>query len=202
MAPHYPQFHNREVRRVPDNWTHPAGMTEYSNDATGPKELHFLPYEEQKALTPGVAEADCMPSWTREEASHLQLYLNAHTGIPISPVFASESELAAWLEEQASADQAGNSLCPSYGEWLAFICHSLANGDSALWPEESHSVPGLLDPSLILLSENDETTRVFVNGSEIGSLTYDAMGWSGMDTARQLLASMAEVLNLPVIEAS
>lgn len=196
------QFHNREVRRVPEGWVHPTGVNEYSTAADGPKELHFLPFELQKAVHPGVAENECMPCWSREEASHVQLYCNAYAGIPISPVFASESELASWLEAQDQDAQSDMTTYPSYGEWLAFICHSLVSGDSALWPEETHGAPGLMDPSLILLDENEETTRVFVNGSEIGSLTYDALGWSGMDTTRQLLADMAEALGVPIIEAN
>ena len=196
------QFHNREVRRVPEDWVHPAGVNEYSTSTDGPKELHFLPFELQKVVTPGVAENDCMPCWSREEASYVQLYCNAYAGIPVSPVFASESELASWLAAQAQDAQSEMVTHPSYGEWLAFICHSLASGDSALWPEETHGVPGLMDPSLILLGENEETTRVFVNGCEIGSLTYDDMGWSGMTTTRQLLTSMAEELGVSIIEAN
>lgn len=196
------QFHNREVRRVPEGWVHPTGVNEYSTATDGPKELHFLPFELQQSVNSGVAPAECMPYWSREEATHLQLYCNAYAGIPVSPVFAAESELASWLEAQGQNAPSDLNTHPSYGEWLAFICHSLAIGDSALWPEESHGVPGLMGPSLILLGENEETARVFVNGCEIGSLTYDDMGWSGMTTTRQLLTNMAEELGVSIIEAN
>ena len=45
-----------------------------------------------------------MPTWTREEATHWQMYENTSEGSPISPVFADPMSMCVWLaENNASA---------------------------------------------------------------------------------------------------
>lgn len=191
-----PVFLYRDVRRVPADWKHPTGPNEYSADTTGAKELHFLPYDLMKLRGHDVLPDECMPRWSREEATHIQLYFNGYAGIPLSPVFELEADLAEWIAShpRLSSD---SSARPGFAEWLAFIRNQLKSTDSVLWPEPSEVLAKQTN-GLCFLAVNDSHTRVFVNGAEIGQLTFDELGWSGMDTSRQLLISMAKSLGMPV----
>lgn len=48
----------------------------------------------------------CRPNWTDAERTHFQIYETVSDGTPVSPVFASRDELAAWLIANGTSEEA------------------------------------------------------------------------------------------------
>jgi hypothetical protein len=48
--------------------------------------------------------------------------------------------------------------------------------------------------------EDDETLKVFLNGTEVGSANHDSDGWAGMESLESLARGIAKVLHIPVLE--
>lgn len=131
----------REVRRVPADWQHPkdergnyiplmdgatfAGRVrdwdkeaakwargefpEYASE--GSRKLTYAEWSGERPV-----EADYMPRWSPEEATHLMMYEDTSEGTPISPAFATPEELARWLVDN-NASAFGSSTA-SYEGWL------------------------------------------------------------------------------------
>lgn len=75
------------------------------------------PFEKWDGARPNPA--DYMPDWPTEQRTHFQMYETCTEGTPISPVMASEEELADWLfNNQASAF---GGMTASREAWLATI---------------------------------------------------------------------------------
>jgi hypothetical protein len=114
----------REARRVPPGWVFPEGKNLFdgvdfneklrlwheNNDKWNRGE--YPEYATDKCKTMTYEEWDGgppdpkyhMPIWTREEATHWQMYENTTEGTPISPVFADPMSMCVWLaENNASA---------------------------------------------------------------------------------------------------
>lgn len=131
----------REVRRVPANWQHPTNgggaskalfdgaeyesrAREWDEEATKWARGEFPDYasEDSRKLTyvewngERPDEADYMPRWSAEEATHLMMYETCSEGTPISPAFATPEELARWLADNG-ASAFGDSTA-SYEAWL------------------------------------------------------------------------------------
>jgi len=130
----------REVRRVPENWTHPLRCDgqperlregqEFESDYEGwlEEKTMWLSTQDpdddpEQTFEDGWQEPraeDYMPNWPESERTHYQMYENTSEGTPISPVMASLEELARWLADN-KASACGSSTA-TYEEWLA-MCH-------------------------------------------------------------------------------
>jgi hypothetical protein len=74
---------------------------------------------------PAPQVQDYMPLWRPEEATHFALYETITRGTPLTPVFATHDELAAWCVEN------NITLCPTrkltFTGWLK-LCHGFTMG--------------------------------------------------------------------------
>ena len=101
---------SREFRRVPPDWKHPQNEHgRYIPLFEGPFEEALEYWEDNlsnvmrtKGLSTQQAigyigkaplEESYMPTWTKEEATHYQIYENTSEGTPITSVFSSSEEL-------------------------------------------------------------------------------------------------------------
>ena len=66
-------------------------------------------------------ELEYMPAFPEGSATHCQMYEETSEGTPISPVFATPEQLAAWLAENHASAWGG--MEASYADWLA-MCRS------------------------------------------------------------------------------
>ena len=99
----------REIRSVPLDWKHPT-------DANG----HYIPLldqsyreamDEWSTVYPDEDEpdpADYRPDWDESTATAYQVYETVTEGTPVSPVFATTSELRAWLLGQGHSEYASD----------------------------------------------------------------------------------------------
>lgn len=140
----------REVRKVPAGWVHPSdgfypngqvcydplfdGATFAAKAAAWDKcaaewargefpgyateESKLKPYEDWDGPRP-VPE-HYMPLWTEEERTHYVLYETTTEGTPLSPVFATEEDLACWAAEHCAAAYYPNRRL-TYEDWLRLI---------------------------------------------------------------------------------
>lgn len=138
----------REVRKVPANWTHPknkalsggsfeneaedwdvqkiawnAGI--YFNKRTGKLKrkdpsVESLSFENWHGSRP--KEEDYMPNWPISERTHYQLYETTTLGTPLSPPMPTIDSLARWLANNKKVSGVGEK---SYDDWLGFICLNL-----------------------------------------------------------------------------
>lgn len=53
-------------------------------------------------------------------------------------------------------------------------------------------------PVVTFYSRDEETIDVQVNGESVGELTYDQLGWSGLDAAKSVMESLAEALGATI----
>jgi len=131
----------RELRMTPANWQHPkdekghfipllgwsfaeamggwikdkekwdsGNFPDYADD-----ESRKLPWEEWGGAMP--VEAEYMPTWTTNEATHFVMYEDTSEGTPISPPFATIEELARWLANTGASAFGG--MTANYESWLA-----------------------------------------------------------------------------------
>lgn len=63
------------------------------------------------------AAEDYMPSWPREQRTHLMMYEDTSEGTPISPAFATPEELARCLADNGASSFA--KMTATYEQWLA-----------------------------------------------------------------------------------
>lgn len=135
----------REIRMVPDNWNHPAKVTDrgdiqfvplldgsfserakqYATDKEKWERGDFpdwadekskkLSFEEWEGQAPSAD--DYMPEWSDQQKTHLMMYENTSEGTPISPAFKTPEELARWLAD-TGASSFGSSTA-TYEQWLA-----------------------------------------------------------------------------------
>lgn len=124
----------REIRMVPANWEHPKHERNgrlcykplYDNDfasaaaewksefAKWENDTHEgLKYRDAESTTEWWEYGDnppdreyYRPAWTEAEATHFQIYETVSEGTPVSPVFASRDEIAAWLIQQGTSEAA------------------------------------------------------------------------------------------------
>ena len=102
---------HREVRRVPLNWKHPQEGI-YHNGRTRYRPLHarsrLLDLDRWNAENPDLAEDDAygpddyMPEFPEGTPMGYQLYETTTEGTPVSPVFTTPEDLAAWCEHCAT----------------------------------------------------------------------------------------------------
>jgi hypothetical protein len=138
----------REIREVPADWQHP---TEWKPGKYWPAiapyaEREFVPLHDFDEYTTGEYREGSIVDWmeeegfTREEAearhdsdvvdygdrprTHVQLYETVSEGTPVSPVFATRDELAAWLTEVFEMDPATASRFVNAGYAPSFIVSS------------------------------------------------------------------------------
>lgn len=113
----------REVRKVPKDWVHPVGNN-------GPVPLFDRMSYEPSEIAEGIRDGwlkdeppnyglDIMPQWNEEEKTHFQMYETCSEGTPISPVMATEEELARWLADNRAS--ACGKMTATYEQWLAMI---------------------------------------------------------------------------------
>jgi hypothetical protein len=93
---------HREARRVPLDWEHPREPGTYSDGK--PRYIGLQSRDMLKYYGPdeGWSEDDFMPDFPEGTATGWQLYETTSEGTPVSPVFATAEELAAWCETGAS----------------------------------------------------------------------------------------------------
>ena len=87
----------REVRMVPSSWKHPK------ND-----EGEYEPIE-----------ADEMPEWSENQATHYRMYETCSEGTPISPPMETPEALARWLADNNASAFGG--MTATYEQWLSTI---------------------------------------------------------------------------------
>lgn len=133
---------SREVRRVPANWEHPCDANgdyiplhggSFSKKAAAWDEENakwergeFPDYASEKCKTMTYAEYDSerprpeeyMPDWPDVERTHYQMYETTTEGTPISPVFATPEEVAAYCADPKNDVSAWASIPASYEAWL------------------------------------------------------------------------------------
>jgi len=94
----------REIRRVPPGWQHPK-------DEQGIY-IPLLDMTYEEALETCLDDEDWCPEpeWYRpafdQEPTHYQVYEDVSEGTPVSPVFATEDELLAWLIGEGHSEHA------------------------------------------------------------------------------------------------
>ena len=93
---------SREVRRVPEDWQHPKELNWDRSKWIFRALFEGSQYErncksaiEYQEDPPSLS--DFMPVWTKEEATHWQMYETCSEGTPISPVMESPEKLGEWL---------------------------------------------------------------------------------------------------------
>lgn len=113
----------REARRVPARWKHPKKQGEY---VPMHQEFPYTKEEVQEGLRAGWLSGRppyygvrVMPRWTPKQRTHFQMYENTSEGTPISPVMASEEDLARWLSDNRSNAFAGQTA--TFDQWLSTI---------------------------------------------------------------------------------
>lgn len=145
----------REIRMVPPNWQHPkkafpSGVVDYkplydqdfaSAAAEWKSELakwedgthEDLKYRDAGSATEwweysgNPPERECYrPAWTEAEATHFQIYETVSEGTPVSPVFATRDELAAWLIQQGTSEAAAKKFAQEG------FCFSLSFGPNGI----------------------------------------------------------------------
>lgn len=118
---------SREVRRVAKDWQHPK---ELNWNRTKMIFIALLPGDRYEAACKDYEEdgeeppprSDFMPSWTKEEATHWQMYETCSEGTPSSPVMESPEELANWLvANRASTWGLPGDNCASFETWMGII---------------------------------------------------------------------------------
>ena len=62
------------------------------------------------------SKEDYMPTWKKEEKTHLMMYETTSEGTPISPAFETPEELARWLTDNEASALGGNK--GTYDGWL------------------------------------------------------------------------------------
>ena len=88
---------HREVRRVPMDWEHPRRSDgKYAGLAARDILAYYEPGEELGR------KYELMPEFPEGTATGWQLYETTSEGTPVSPVFATAEELAAWCEDGAT----------------------------------------------------------------------------------------------------
>lgn len=119
----------REIRIVAANWEHSKNdegnyiplFEGYSEAKEEFEEIH-----KEKGLQAAIDylgrapdKNDYMPDWSKDEATHIQMYENTSEGTPISPVMDNPEILARWLcENNASAF---GEMTATYEQWLNTI---------------------------------------------------------------------------------
>ena len=102
---------HREVRPVPLDWQHPEEPGTYSDGSPRYRPLHsrasylrHLEYNADCQLDEllDIDPADYMPEMREGTPYGYQLYETVTEGTPVSPVFPSLQELAAWCEDGAT----------------------------------------------------------------------------------------------------
>lgn len=84
----------REIRKVNSSWVHPVD-----------EEGEYIP----------MFESD-MPSWSKEEKTHIMMYETCSEGTPLSPVFDDDEKLARWLTDN-KVSWFGD-ITATYEQWL------------------------------------------------------------------------------------
>lgn len=96
---------SREVRRVPANWQHPRKMNGSYKELFDTESVEEIANTlvADTGLNPedamNRATSECMPKWSDTEATHYMLYETVSAGTPVSPAFATTTELAKWCAE-------------------------------------------------------------------------------------------------------
>ena len=102
---------HREVRPVPLDWQHPREPGTYSDGSPRYRPLHsradMISHLEFNADCPldellDIDPADYMPEMREATPYGYQLYETTTEGTPVSPIFPSLQELAAWCEDRAT----------------------------------------------------------------------------------------------------
>lgn len=137
----------REVRMVPADWQHPKddegryiplhgrdyetakrewdeGLALWLQGLRDDHKGGTEPHDARRDIYGWVAwSGECprperyMPSWPREQRTHLMMYEDTSEGTPISPAFATPEELARWLADNGAS--AFGSMTATYEQWLA-----------------------------------------------------------------------------------
>ena len=124
----------RELRPVPLDWEHPRYPGTYADGSPRYRALHsraFLRYcirdAEQNGEQWDYDPEDYMPEIPEGTPVGWQLYETTSEGTPVSPVFATLEELAAWCETGATvfAD-----LRWTRQQWLASFKNDTGDSDS------------------------------------------------------------------------
>lgn len=95
------------------------------NDAWNRGEYPEYAGEEHKKLTFAEWDGgpldpiDYMPIWTKEEATHWQMYETCSEGTPVSPIFADPEDLAEWLASNDASTSANHTA--SRDDWMSII---------------------------------------------------------------------------------
>jgi hypothetical protein len=125
---------HREPRRVPLDWQHPSDGTypDGSVRYAGLQGRDLLEYYTDPDEPPDMA--DFMPEWPEGTVLGWQLYETTSEGSPVSPVFATAEELAAWCATGATvfADYRWTAE-----QWLASFVSDSTGVDSLLFVDSS-----------------------------------------------------------------
>jgi hypothetical protein len=99
------------ARHVTESWQHPC-------DDDGFLIPLYVSPEHARAFADFDPDAECMPDWPASVKTHLQMYDGIAKAIPVSPIFATPSDLAHWL---ATHNDASAGMGESFEGWLGVI---------------------------------------------------------------------------------
>lgn len=126
----------REIRRVPPNWEHPKDENGHHRplfDRTYDQAL--ADWQEHDDADPDYKPnpAHYRPAFAEGEATHYQVYEDVTEGTPVSPVFATLSEVEQWLIKQGHSPEAARAFCKS-GWAPSFVMFSKPSSERVLLP--------------------------------------------------------------------
>lgn len=157
----------REVRRVPEGWSHPRANTghyiplhdHFGESFSRWSRDHDLflqgKNDDGEPLPPDVGSEEdwhgsapdrrqYMPDWPEAYRTHFQMYETCSEGTPISPVMETPEALARWLADTGASAFAD--MTASYDQWLATIRAGWA--PSAVFTNETGLVSGVVGQSM------------------------------------------------------
>jgi len=53
-------------------------------------------------------------------------------------------------------------------------------------------------PNFVIVQSYDESRKFLIDGVEVGSVNYDAHGWSGIEVAQEIFTKTAAILGATV----
>ena len=89
-----------------------------------------------------MPNANFMPDWSPDEATHYMMYETCSEGTPISPAFATPEELARWLTDTGAS--ISGSMRASYEQWL-----SIARGSEVCVGAMIDTATGQTSPAIV-----------------------------------------------------
>jgi hypothetical protein len=115
---------SREVRMVPEGWNHPTQWHERHDRMTGQLRMQselkpLFDYRPKDDADPDDADydpSDYMPDFPAGTATWFVMYETCSEGTPISPAFATTTELARWLADTGASSF--GQMTATYEQWL------------------------------------------------------------------------------------